>query len=121
MTLAKLTITPLDPSELEPIEVLFNPNTYSIAKPVSWTQPTSGGGRQTYRELDAPPLVFGGGGARSLSLQLFFDVTERGADADVRTETNKIVALTRIERERQQPPVCRVSWGAEQSGSDFPF
>jgi nucleoid-associated protein YgaU len=60
-----------------------------------------------------------------LTLQLFFDVTEGGADgqtSDVRAETNKIVALTRIEPKQGKPPVCRVSWGREAPpGSDFPF
>ena len=124
--LEKLKITPLSPSSLSPggIEVLFNPNSYSISKPVTWTQPqpAAGAARQTYRDLDAPPLVFGGGGARTLTLQLFFDVTENGPDADVRKETNMIVALTRIERDQGRPPACEVSWGAAPpSGSDFPF
>ena len=136
MQVAKLNIMPLPPSDLasrfpKGFEVQFNPNTYSIVKPVTWSQQVPGGAdpgvsaRATNRELDAPPLVFGGGGARTLTLQLFFDVTEGGANGattDVRDETNNIVALTRIERTLQQPPVCRISWGAaEPPGSDFPF
>jgi LysM repeat protein len=133
MNLEKLTITPLDPSKLPAFKVLFNPNTYSIVKPVTWTQQASDGSASasgsnasaTNRELDAPPLVFGGGGARTLTLQLFFDVTEGGADGhttDVRTETNKIVALTRIERKQAKPPVCQLTWGsATPQNMDFPF
>jgi nucleoid-associated protein YgaU len=131
MGLAKLTITPQPPSQLAAVEVLFNPNSYSITKPVSWRPPdpqpsaavTAGTtAAPNYRDLDAPPIVFGGGGARTLNLQLFFDVTEGGADADVRAETNKIVALTRIERKQAQPPVCRITWGKEAPGNmDFPF
>src|SRR5713101_1805161 len=127
MDLAKLNIEPLDPSGLNDIDVLFNPNTYSIVKPVTWTQPlpSHGSPRESYRDLDAPPLVFGGGGARTLTLQLFFDVTEpvKGKPVnDVREETNKIVELTRIERNQGQPPVCRVSWGnAAPQNMDFPF
>ena len=40
MELAKLNITPLDPSgepSKDSIPVLFNPNSYSIVKPVTWT------------------------------------------------------------------------------------
>jgi LysM repeat protein len=129
MELAKLNITPLDPSgepSKDSVPVLFNPNSYSIVKPVTWRQPDPEPGRapRTYRDLNAPPVVFGGGGARTLTLQLFFDVTEGGADGittDVRKETNKIVALTRIARGRAEPPVCRVSWGQAPPGSDFPF
>jgi nucleoid-associated protein YgaU len=139
MELAKLNIRPLPPSGLAAFDVLFNPNTYSIVKPVTWTQQADAGGAAaaggsagsggpttgTNRDLDAPPLVFGGGGARTLTLQLFFDVTEGGADGqttDVRTETNKIVALTRIERKQGKPPVCEVTWGkAAPQNMDFPF
>ena len=116
--------------------MLFNPNTYSIVKPVTWNQQaassdssgsTSAAGKAaaTNRDLDAPPLVFGGGGARVLTLQLFFDVTEGGADGqtkDVRTETNKLVALTRIEPGHSRPPACMITWGTtDPTGSDFPF
>jgi nucleoid-associated protein YgaU len=130
MKLAQLNIQPLEPSELaatfrDGIDVLFNPTTYSIAKPVHWAEQSAADGLGgTSRDLDAPPLVFGGGGARVLTLELFFDVTEGGAEGttfDVRDETNKIVALTRIGRNRAQPPVCRVSWGKAPDGSDFPF
>lgn len=147
MTLTKLNIKPLSPSEFasrypKGIDVLFNPNSYSVTKPVTWTQYSGGGesaglagsGGRTpapYRDLDAPPLAFGGGGSRTLTLQLFYDVTEGGADGtatDVRTETNKIVALTRIQRgqgrSEPKPPVCEVSWGKlpnSQEPSDFPF
>jgi hypothetical protein len=127
MDLAKLTITPLAPSQLAAVEVLFNPNTYSIVKPVTWGPPATAeqGARENYRDLDAPPLVFNGGSARTLTLQLFFDVTEpiKGKTIkDVREETNKIVALTRIERNQAQPPVCQITWGsAAPNNMDFPF
>lgn len=126
--LAKMTITPEPASNLAPIEVLFNPNTYSISKSVSWSVATGAGqgASQTDRRKNAPALQFGGGQNRTLSLELFFDTTEETADAkkDVRNLTNKIVKLTRIVRDLdpQRPPVCVVSWGKETPpGSDFPF
>ena len=133
MALAKLRIVPLAPSKLgrefgkNGIEVLFNPNAYTITKSVTWSPPqlSSGTGAETQKKLDAPILSFGGGGSRQLSLELFFDVTEpiNGRRInDVRQQTNKIVQLTRIERDQDRPPVCEVSWGqASPSGSDFPF
>lgn len=139
MNPAKLNIKPLPPSPLaneypKGIDVQFNPSSYSVSKTVSWDQVAKTTSQKksatatqsaTNRELNAPPLEFGGGGARTLTVQLFFDVTEGGPTADVRTETNKIVKLTRIERNRspkQQPPVCQVSWGSQSpKGSDFPF
>jgi len=126
--LAKMTITPEPESNFSPIEVSFNPNTYSITKSVSWNAATSNNpaAGQTERRKNAPALQFGGGQSRSLSLELFFDTTEATDEAckDVRTLTNKIVKLTRIVRDLtpQRPPVCVVSWGRETPpGSDFPF
>lgn len=127
-TLAKLTIVPEAASGFPPIPVLFNPNTYSITKSVSWTAATgtSQTAGQTERRRNAPALEFGGGQSRSLSLDLFFDTTEVTDDAkkDVRYLTNQIVKLSRIVRDLdpQRPPVCVISWGKEPPpGSDFPF
>jgi nucleoid-associated protein YgaU len=127
-TLTKLTITPEKNSNLKPIAVLFNPNTYSITKTVAWTAATAGApaADKTERLRNAPALQFSGGGGRSLSLELFFDTTEETDDAkkDVRNLTNQIVKLTRIVRDLnpQRPPTCVVSWGeASPAGSDFPF
>ncbi|HVE86948.1 MAG TPA: LysM peptidoglycan-binding domain-containing protein [Myxococcales bacterium] len=150
MALAKLNIMPLAPSALvnqypNGIDVQFNPSSLTIMKPVTWSQrdstaagtgaaaaaPGAAGAAAptpaaagTNRDLNAPPLTFGGGGARTLTLNLFYDVTEQGPTADVRTETNKIVKLTLIERTPtpQKPPVVKISWGATSPpGSDFPF
>ncbi len=128
MTLAKLKIKPKLPSQLPVIEALFNPTTYSITKSVNWTLPKDGNGKQIKSQnyLNAPTLSFSGGGSRQLSLELFFDVTEsmsNGRQKDVREETNKIVALTRIEaiKSTPRPPTCEVSWGDAPPNSDFPF
>ena len=159
MSLEKLTITPYSlknrilerSQQLEEIKVLFNPTSYSITKPISW-QPTRSShyqGARTERQFNAPRLQFAGGGSRILTLELFFDVTEPNTTFsvtdlfnvnpasllniqpldDVRLETNKIVALTRIERDSNQPPVCVISWGNQirtrfnsmRTESDFPF
>jgi LysM repeat protein len=123
MTLEKLRITPRSPSKLAEITVLFNPESYSISKSITWSSPTTStsGKVATDRQLNAPPLAFGGGGSRQLTLELFFDVTQNPRVTDVRQETDKVVALTRIERDQGQPPVCQVSWGQAPTHSDFPF
>lgn len=135
MALDKLTITPfkkqgkkLNRDAARKITVLFNPNTYTISKTVTWSPPigsTEKSGSDS--KVNAPTLTFGGGGSRHLSLELFFDVTEpvdRGGQmtliSDVRSETDKIVALTRIDRNLGQPPVCEVMWGKANT-KDFPF
>jgi Contractile injection system tube protein/LysM domain len=120
----KLKITPLSPSKLKEITVMFNPNSYSVEKSVSWD---SSGGKdegETNRKFNAPALTFGGGASRTLSLELFYDVTESSDRVkDVRKETGKIVALTRImaDRKNPHPPVCKIPWGSKVKNSDFPF
>ena len=126
MALEKLKIKPLPPSNLTEITALFNPNTYSITKSVTWSSTPSSNeaNAQTERKKNAPTLTFGGGGSRQLTLELFFDVTEPIDNvevADVREKTNQVVALTRIERKLGRPPVCEISWGQAPTGSDFPF
>ena len=76
------------------------------------------------RKLNAPPLDFDGGHRRSLTLNLFFDVTEpvKGKRiGDVRKLTNPVAALARIERTLDHPPIVRIAWGHAPRGSDFPF
>jgi nucleoid-associated protein YgaU len=133
MALAKLTITPIGDSKIEPFKVLFNPTSYSISKSVSWETAASedgGQARKTNVTLNAPLLQFGGGQSRTLSLKLFFDVTDypliNGEKIkDVRKLTNQLVKLTLKERasnKEQPPPVCRISWGESDSKNmDFPF
>ncbi|MBF2050522.1 MAG: LysM peptidoglycan-binding domain-containing protein [Elainella sp. C42_A2020_010] len=126
-SLEKLTITPIviKNNQLEhrlpPIAVLFNPESYTISKTVNWSKKTS-------EQFNAPLSFFSGGDSRVLSLQLFFDVTipvnAQGQTVvleDVRQESNKIVALTRIERDEQHPRICEMAWGNSPVGSDFPF
>jgi len=118
--LAKLMIK----TELnEQIHVMFNPNSYSISKSVTWNAGGADDGKsKTKREVNAPPLQFGGGGSRQLSLELFFDVTDHQGK-DVRDATDRIANLTLINRKlKDRPPWCEVSWGAPRTPlGDFPF
>lgn len=117
MALEKLSILPEDAAEAdEAIRVMFNPNTYTISKSVQWHATNDA-------RTNAPAITFGGGGARELALELFFDVTESTEDGpDVRAETDQIVRLTRIMRDksRPRPPICTVDWGGATT-ADFPF
>lgn len=116
MAPSKLTIQPTGGTS---IEVMFNPNSYSITKAVEWK--TTAAGATNDSRANAPVLSFGGGASRELTLQLFFDSTELEPDKrDVRLQTDKIVKLTRIERKRGRPPVCTVAWGTRKT-TDFPF
>ena len=125
MALAKLTITPLGNSRIEPFKVLYNPTSYSISKSVSWDASGSEdeNGRKSNVTLNAPLLQFGGGESRRLTLKLFFDVTDypiiNGEKIkDVRKLTDKLVKLTLKERagnKEQPPPICRISWGGSSA------
>jgi hypothetical protein len=95
MALEKLRIKPLPPSALPEISVLFNPNAYTIVKPVTWSVPqaSSGSGGQTDRAVNAQPLVFGGGGShRRSNCSSTSPADQRRADRRRRTLTNAIVA-----------------------------
>jgi nucleoid-associated protein YgaU len=120
MAPSKLTI---HPKGGPPIEVMFNPNSYTISKSVEWKPPvlTTTGAATADSGTNAPTTSFGGGGSRRLELELFFDTTEAEPDArDVRLQTDRLVRLTRIERKNGRPPVCDVSWGTTRT-EDFPF
>jgi LysM repeat protein len=112
---------PINPIRTESdgsITVPFNPTTYSISKSLSWSR--AGGSND--RRTNAPTLSFGGGSSRQLSLELFFDSTEKPkAECDVRLQTDRIVRLTHILRHLTdpRPPQCRIEWGGP--GADFPF
>jgi hypothetical protein len=123
MALEKLIITPLDKNDEKlhnkAIKVMFNPTNYSISKLVTWASE-----KNTDRRFNAPLISFGGGDCRTLTLNLFYDVTEpvNGRNiSDVRELTNKLVELTRIDRDLQRPPIVEISWGKSPVKSDFPF
>jgi Contractile injection system tube protein/LysM domain len=121
---------PLIPLLDQIITVMFNPESYSISKSVTWGPPAPKGTdnkkEQTALKFNAPIIEFSGGASRQLSLELFFDVSDQATgNPDVRTETNKIAALTRITRGEQgneeSPAICKLSWGKAPKESDFPF
>jgi len=120
MAPSKLIILPLGGI---PIEVMFNPNSYTITKGVVWdpSTKTTAGSATSDVKANAPATSFGGGQSRQLALELFFDTTESNAlTRDVRLQTDQIVRLTRIERKNGRPPVCTVLWGPQKT-EDFPF
>jgi nucleoid-associated protein YgaU len=132
--MSKLTITPQWKNKAkEKIEVFLNPTQYSISKSVQWgsvqstpkTGSASASTEGTTTKLNAPKLTFGGGESRTITLNLFFDVTEKPGKKDVRDLTNQFVELTRKERaddKSSAPPICLIEWGEQgPPNSDFPF
>ena len=84
-------------------KVLFNPNTYSVAKANHIAEAAVPG-------LNAPILQFVNGNARTLEMDLFFDSYEEGTD--VSKETDKIYKLLMIDPDTHAPPICEIAWGS---------
>lgn len=90
------------------IPVQFNPPEYTLAKAAQIAEIAIPG-------IDAPILQFVRGQTQTLSLELFFDTTRAGTtDAtvqDVRTLTNPVAQLGRIQPKTHAPPRIRFIWG----------
>jgi nucleoid-associated protein YgaU len=90
------------------IPVQFNPPEYTIAKAAQIAEIAIPG-------IDAPILQFVRGQTRTLALELFFDTTRQGvtesAVVDVRSMTDTVAELGRIQPNTHAPPRIRFVWG----------
>lgn len=84
------------------VEVLFNPTEYQLTQSNQFSEVAIPG-------LGGPLLQFARGNARTLSMQLFFDTYEKGAD--VRDETGKLIGLMKVDSDLHAPPVLEFYWG----------
>ena len=108
MSLTKATITNLYTKEK--LSCLFNPTEYTVAKTNNWpAKPVVG--------KDVPKLDFTGGGSRTMTVELMFDVFEL-QDADVREHTDKLSKMTLIDASKKnkktkksRPPYVLFEWG----------
>jgi len=87
-----------------PIEVLFNPEQYSIEKSNQFASMAIPG-------RESPVIQFVRGEAETLSLDIFFDTYTYHNGEDVRNYTEKIAALLKIQGNTHAPPVCTFNWG----------
>ena len=85
------------------IEVLFNPNEYSLEKSNQF-QRTAVPGTPT------PATQFVSGNTQTLTMDLFFDSYEK-EKKDVREYTKKITGLLNIDPDLKAPPICEFRWG----------
>lgn len=91
----------------EPFPVSYNPTEFTFNKSVQIAEITIPG-------LDAPLLQFVRGQTETLTLDLFFDSTEKGAGqgaTPVTLETDKFYQLLRIDGELHAPAVLYFAWG----------
>jgi hypothetical protein len=112
MAFKRLKITPEGGTEFY---VLFNPERYTLNKGVQYAEIGIPG-------LDSPVLQFVRGQNEKITLELFYDTTDRGMVdnvTDVRTETAKVYDLLKIRTETHAPPRCHLHWGA--GGKLFSF
>jgi len=90
------------------IPVQFNPPEYALAKGAQIAEiPIPG--------IDAPILQFVRGQTQTLSMELFFDTTQLGMGeapvVDVRTLTEPVFQLVKIQAKTHAPPRVRFIWG----------
>ncbi|MCB0189238.1 MAG: LysM peptidoglycan-binding domain-containing protein [Caldilineaceae bacterium] len=102
--LVKAQIQSLVPNK-PAFKVLFNPKEYRLSKSNQFSEVAIPG-------LSAPLLQFGRGDAQTLSMQLFFDTYDQPGitKVDVRTHTEKVTNLMKIDPHLHAPPVCQFSW-----------
>lgn len=96
------------------IPVQFNPTEFTLNKTNQLAEiPIPG--------LDTPLLQFVRGQSEVLTLDLFFDTTDKGTDSmpvSVTTETDRIYQLIKIDPHTHAPPVCAFMWNDKFPGSD---
>jgi hypothetical protein len=99
-----LTIQNLETGEK--LRVMFNPERYTVNRGVQIAEIAIPG-------LDSPVLQFVRGQNEKITMELFFDTTDSGMVdnvTDVRTETSKVYALTKVNSETHAPPRCSLIW-----------
>jgi nucleoid-associated protein YgaU len=102
-------------SEPESIELQYNPTELTWEKGAQIAEITIPG-------LDAPLQQFVRGNAEKLTLELFFDTTDKGMGkgaSSVTRETDRIYQLIKIEPKRHAPPICTFVWSDEFPGSSL--
>lgn len=103
MPLTKAVIVNLDQPGKPPIPVMFNPPHYEIAKTNQFAEIKIPG-------LSSSVLQFVNGNAKSLTMELFFDTSDRGID--VRTHSSAVSDLTEPDPMTKAPPRVLLLWGS---------
>jgi hypothetical protein len=105
MPLVKAFIKPLAGQRKDQeIEVLFNPTEYTLDKSNQFAEIGIPG-------LESPLVQFTRGNIKTLTMDLFFDTYTYRDGEDVRTFTNQVTDLLKIDSELHAPPVCLFHWG----------
>lgn len=111
---AKIEILDRDGNKVgDDIEVLFNPAQYTLTDSSEYSSVPSA-------SSDAPVVMFKGGNASTLSMELFFDTgpvliasSEGSVDAtDVSDKVKEFEELVYIRGNLHSPPIVRFVWGS---------
>lgn len=98
-----------------PIPVQFNPTEFTLEKRVQFAEIAIPG-------LRSPLQQFVRGEAEVLTVELFFDTSDKGMGAQatsVTTKTDEIYSLAQIEPGRHAPPPVTFHWGAGFPGQNL--
>jgi nucleoid-associated protein YgaU len=91
------------------VDVLFNPEEYTVQREVNWAQAAIPG-------LSAPLLQFVNGAMQTLEMELLVDTREShgsaSAGSDVREQTSKVIGLMNIDATTHAPPPLLFAWGS---------
>src|SRR4249920_230332 len=99
---------PPDVKNPEQIDLQYNPTELSWDKSAHLAEIAIPG-------LDAPLQQFVRGEAEKLTLELFFDSTDKGTGlgaTSVTTLTDKVFSLARIHPKTHAPPVVKLTWSS---------
>ena len=118
-TMVHARIINIDDKAHGEIECMFNPTRYTLAKSNTWSSGQTKGS-------NIPQLEFSGGGAATLTMQLFFDTygsaSEGKADDVRKIYTQNILNLMLVDakltdkkNKKGRPPRVRFQWGESWS------
>lgn len=98
----------------ESVEVQFNPTEYSIDRGAHFAEIQVPG-------LRTPILQFVRGEAKTLSLELFLDNTEKDGKTSIAGRLEQLRTFIEINKDLHAPPVCQFEWGRNaESARDNP-
>ena len=103
--------------DTEEMIVQYNPNSLTFDKKPKIASITIPG-------LDSPLQQFVRGETETMTVELFFDSTEKkgtGENAEsVTKETDKFYGLVKIDPQTHAPPICSFLWGSKFPGDSLP-
>lgn len=102
MALVKAQLKNVSKDGQTPIDVMFNPENYTITTNVLYPDISVPG-------LRNPLLQFVRGEAQTLAVELFLDQSNTGESLEAKLALLR--AFVQVDSELHAPPVCRFSWG----------